>query len=319
MLYRGTLGAVIAFALTGCGGGQTPAVPQAVSGGAQSHSSSPTRPHAVRSGDLIYAADGRSDVVVLSYPQGKPVGKLTTTAEPWGLCSDSSGDVFVVEENEIVEYSHGGTSPINTLDFAGGGPGDCSWDSTTGNLAAVSENRDTVSIFPNSQGPAKTYTDYGYNFKFCAYGDKGDLFLSGDHGDSENAVVEFNAGSGTFTPISLNEQLTPWAIQWDGKYLAIEAGSASSSSIYQVQVSGSSGKIVSNTPLNGPHPDEWYMRIQGDKVIMPIWQSLSRHDDKNIAFWSYPAGGKPLRVLSRSDFKAKGPIRGVTISVAPSR
>ena len=73
------------------------------------------------------------------FPQGKPVEKLTGLdyAVP-SLCSDANGDVFVLQNGTILEYSHGETSPFNTLNLpTGASAASCSWDPTTGNLAAV--------------------------------------------------------------------------------------------------------------------------------------------------------------------------------------
>ena len=69
-------------------------------------------------GPLLYVSDiGAEDVDVFSYPGGKQVGKLTGFSEPAGLCTDRKGDVFVVDSgsDRILEYAHGGTSPIATL------------------------------------------------------------------------------------------------------------------------------------------------------------------------------------------------------------
>jgi hypothetical protein len=76
-------------------------------------------------GDLLYfSIPDRSDphVYVYSYPGGVQVGDLTDFASgdyPEGLCTDSSGDVFVTTVEDfypwnglIQEYTHGGSSPI---------------------------------------------------------------------------------------------------------------------------------------------------------------------------------------------------------------
>ena len=55
----------------------------------------------------------REEVAYYTYPAGKLVGTLNATAR--GLCSDTSGNVFLVNEGGIGEYAHGGTSLINTL------------------------------------------------------------------------------------------------------------------------------------------------------------------------------------------------------------
>ena len=74
------------------------------------------------SGDLLYVGSEEYGIFVLTFPQGKLVTQFEPpdSALPLGMCSDQSGDVFVLAENNpeglIYEYAHGGTSPIATLD-----------------------------------------------------------------------------------------------------------------------------------------------------------------------------------------------------------
>lgn len=71
--------------------------------------------------DLMYVTNlGTNQVNVYSYPQGIPKGTITT-AGPHGMCTDKAGDVFVADNirGKIVEFAHGGTSPIRTLDDSG--------------------------------------------------------------------------------------------------------------------------------------------------------------------------------------------------------
>ena len=68
--------------------------------------------------DLLYLTDeGADDVYVYSWPRGELKGTLTGFDAPNGECVDKAGDVFVANEDEsqILEYAHGGTSPIETL------------------------------------------------------------------------------------------------------------------------------------------------------------------------------------------------------------
>ena len=91
--------------------------------------------------DLLYVADGRDKgVYVLTYPQGKVVGMLTTgLANPVGVCTDKLGNVWIAnyDTGTMVEYAHGGSEPISSVQDPGTSPLDCSVDPTTGNLAVV--------------------------------------------------------------------------------------------------------------------------------------------------------------------------------------
>jgi hypothetical protein len=111
----------IAAVLAGCGGSQPPigapgAMPQATS-----------VPRARRasgsSGDLIYASNGCGGVCVLSYPSGDLVSSITLSGDNQGACSDNAGNVFITNNMQssaqVVEYTHGGTTPIATLALPG--------------------------------------------------------------------------------------------------------------------------------------------------------------------------------------------------------
>jgi hypothetical protein len=314
------LGIGVAVAImAGCGGSQatvTNGMPQAPGSATQvSQRESRAFPRTTSQQDLLYVADGKSDIVVLSYPDGSPVQTLSIPSEAWGLCSDASGDVFVTEYDayQVVEYAHGGTSPINTLPL-NQRPADCSWDPTTGNLAVVEHDTPTIAIFNDAQGSAQSYSDSNFtNFDYCAYDDNGNLFVDGvtTKGGEPVALTKFSTTTGEFTDIALPKKLPGLgALQWDGKYLAIDDAARRSNRIYQVEVSGSSGKVVGTTSLSGRLNQDW-MWIQNDTVIFPIYEGRGQ----GIGLWAYPAGGKPTKTLPRDYFPAKGPIRGVTVSL----
>ncbi|MGA8325404.1 MAG: hypothetical protein WB757_04910 [Candidatus Cybelea sp.] len=215
------------------------------------------------------------------------------------------------DTNEVLEYAHGGTSPINTL--SAHAAISCSWDPSTGNLAVV-ERPYSIAIYANASGTAKTYTDYNFReFNYCAYDDKGDLFITGQiNGPNPYALAEFNGG--TFTTINLNERVYLEDLQWDGKYLAID-DFYQTGQINRVHVSGSSGIIERTITLTGTFYGYWTW-LQGGTFISPI--STEGDHDSVLEFWSYPSGGKPTKKLPSKGFKRNGDIRGITVSVASS-
>ena len=137
-LYATSVGVAVAM-LSGCGGSQPPigasgAMPQ----------SRAIATHAVRSGswmlpeakseDLLYATGGCLGICVFSYPRGKIIGSLATIGQ--SVCADGSGNVFITQNQHVIEYAHGGTSPIATLTLPGLDGWGCSVDPTTGNLGS---------------------------------------------------------------------------------------------------------------------------------------------------------------------------------------
>jgi hypothetical protein len=147
---------VAAEMLAGCGGSQPPipapgVMPQSSAIAAHVERGKSWMLPEAKSEDLLYASnadagsssDNHGGVLVYAYPRGRLVGELTGfSAFVTGVCSDTSGDVFVtaattsVGQGYVYEYSHGGTEPIVTLSDPGL-PNSCASDPTTGNVAVV--------------------------------------------------------------------------------------------------------------------------------------------------------------------------------------
>ena len=121
--YVLTLGAATAL-LAGCGESQPPigalgAMPQ--SRAITTHldrGKSWMLPEAKRE-SLLYVSTDNSGVFVYAYPSGTLVGMLYEgITSPQGMCVDKKGDIFIansIDSGDIVEYAHGGSSPIAYL------------------------------------------------------------------------------------------------------------------------------------------------------------------------------------------------------------
>lgn len=177
-------GGVAVALLAGCGGSQ---LPIGAAGPARPTPVAVARASAQRgwmlqratSGDLVYASEKvsayGSAVYVYSYPGGELVGELTDFPSgyyPQGLCTDSSGDVFVTtnqnlkseSQSNIYEYAHGGTSPLATLSDPGWALG-CAVDPTTGDLAVANASTagggsGDVAIYQNARGNPAVYGNF---------------------------------------------------------------------------------------------------------------------------------------------------------------
>lgn len=292
------LGLIAIF--SGCGvlGAPAQLAPTASESGRLPRSAQPDR-----KGDLLYISDFlNDDVYVFSYPKtdGSLEGTLTGFDNPAGLCVDAKGDLFVTNDSaaDILEYAHGGTKPIATLELSGGYPYGCSVDPATGNLA-VTSTRTGVAIYADAKGTPTSYTISGIDYYWlCTYDDEGNLFVDGANGSGGFELAELPSGSSGFKIIALNQTITPnvngSGVQWDGTHLAIGSG-FSSTTIERVKVSGSKGKIVGSTPLGQAGPILQFF-IANKLVIGPNYGS------EDVGFWKYPAGGSPTKLITGDEF-----------------
>jgi hypothetical protein len=324
---------VAATLLSGCGASQPPiGAPGAMP---QSRANILTQPAGGRSNhswmkrvssdqDLLYvASQATQEVYVYTYPQGELVGTLTGFIIPEGECADSTGDVFIVaQQNEsgyspaiIYEYPHGGTTPIATLNAVSRGDG-CAIDPKSGNLAVAGAHFSSrnaygaVAVFKKAQGDAKMYYSKTLQpFWLCGYDSKGNLYISGNSaiGD-EQQLIRLAKGANNFEQIKLNSPLYgnptfPSSVQWDGKYMT--ASSASSSIghdqfwpvyVYRLKISGSTATTVGTTTLNAKRKfvsgQVW---IDGKRIIASHY-----HGGGGVDFWSYPNAGKPSIIVPTS-------------------
>jgi hypothetical protein len=271
---------------------------------------------------LLYITGACGGICVFSYPGGTLVGELADSNTPFGECVDKAGDVFVADFGAdggtpgIIEYAHGGTSPIATLTDPGYDPQACSIDPTTGNLAVTADSfgsgsSGVVAIYADAKGDPTDYADPKITYmSFCGYDDRGNLFVDGqDEGSFE--LGEMLKGSSSFKRIELKQPLGySLNLQWAGKYLAL---AGSSSVIYHVVVKGSKGTIVGTTLLNGPlFESEVQFWIQGSTIIQPYAPGSSTEE---VGLWKYPTGGRVRKNIDGSEFN-DAPLFGAAVSLA---
>lgn len=255
-------------------------------------------------GDLLYISNaGNGDVFVYSYPKGVLKGVLSGFNYPGGLCVNATNSVWIthyggpIGKPELLEYAHGATRPMAKLSDPGQKPEGCAIDPTSGNLAVTNfyqppSGAGSVSIYKKARGVATNYTDPNIYFMFfCGYDSVGNLFVDGISTYGDFQFAELQKGSSTFTDISLDPSINahyPAGVQWDGKYMAV--GAQETRSIYQVSVSGSTGTIVSSTPL-GESCDPMQFSIIGQTVIVP------NYCDNDVGFYPYATGGGPKKTI----------------------
>jgi hypothetical protein len=270
---------------------------------------------------LLYISDyGDGAVHVFSWPKGKLVGTLSGFRRATGECVDKAGDVWITSyvSAEIVEYAHGGATPIATLSDPGEYPISCAVDPTTGNLAVgnietTSDDQGSVAIYPGAQGTPTLYTDPGIDrIFFMDYDHKGNLFVDGRPNSTDGFVfAELPEGSGSFTNITLDQSIgMPAGVQWDGNDVVV--GDQQAAYLYRFKLSGSSGTEVGVTPLDGS-ADVVQSCIQGRKVVGP------NADSGNAMIWKYPAGGSATKTIDGLEIPFGAVISKPNRSVRQSR
>ncbi len=242
---------------------------------------------AARSHKLVYISDfGAADVEVFTYPQLRLAGVLTGFRELRGECTDPSGYVWIVDQSkgEVLEYAHGGTTPVNVLSAPD--PWGCATSPTSGDLAVSYAAAGQIEIFHNAAGSGTVVTDPNFaGTYFLGYDNTGNLFVDGYDSSNNFHYAELPAGGSSFTDITLSQ--TPGGIgnvQWDGKYMAI---GDTASTIYQTQGS----TVVSSTTL-GSCVEQFFILPSKHKVIAPDTC------DGNAGIFAYPAGGSALQTIS---------------------
>jgi len=294
----------VVFAFAGCGG-----APNGTPGALPLGGPALPIPDNAKNKTLIYVSSDDNNVYVFAYPSGKLVQTLTGFYSVGDICSDSSGNVWITNASEsyksgsLVEYAHGGTTPIATLDDAHE-PLACAVDPSTGNLAAVNGNgAASVAVYANAQGTPTYYSGGSlYGFFTASYDSTSDLFLTGYLDSMKLGTGWLQKGAATLSSFRLKPNTFPHAgLQWDGQYLLV---AANPEYINKYAIHGSMGKKVGSLSLGFPRME--HFAIDGSLLV------ATDGDNGTVALFHYPSG-KSIKVID-----GVSEPNGVTISVAQS-
>jgi hypothetical protein len=289
--------------LSGCAATQLPlAAP-----GAMPQSRGSWMQRAGTSGDLLYVTRPPSrSVDVYTYPAGNQVGTLTGFTNPYGICSDTQGNVWIADDTAgsfspgtMVEYAHGGTTPIAQLSDSDP-PLNCSVDPTTGNLAVASNYfSQRVAVYAGAQGSPQYYYATGATPFDCSYDARGNLFAAAKTGIYASKLFRLRKGASALSQYKLVPfGYADFGIGWDGKRLAIPQ-SPYDLSRYALH------KRAGRTVLDGPGVGTGFW-IAGSTLIVA--------SGTEVAFYRYPKGGMDSNLITSPYYAF-----GVTVSVGSSR
>jgi hypothetical protein len=243
-------------------------------------------------------------------------------SDPQGLCPSTTirGNWWVVNSgtDTVVEYAHGGTSPIATLTVSAGDAVSCAVDPTTGNLAVAIIDANEVVIFKNGSGSGSVIQDPTSSSFFIAYDNKGNLFVDGLN-TSSVMLFELRKGANTFKTVTLPHSLAaefPSELYWDGTYMDMEAQSygaiaapqsgAFGSTIYRLAIKHDKAVVEGTVQVTGGGGSFW---VGESRLVAFAGNGLNE-----IGIWKYPAGGTSIKTFPIPN--ADEPL-GLTVSLKP--
>lgn len=310
----------LAIATAACSGGSAPYGPPAYSVDA------PALKDAAKQNLLYVSDDTAGKVYMYSYPWGKLEGTIAHLSGPSSICADNAGHVWILESqtSKILEYDHGGSKPIATLQDPGYWPSDCAINPKTGDLAVANVFTSTggqgtpgnLVIYKNAAGKPHAFTTSSVNnYMYVTFDASGNLFVDGFGAYNSFALAELPAGASSLTAITIDKSISPGStadVKWDGKYVAV--ADAGANAIYRITVNGGKGKTIGTTSIkdvsSGYLAHICFPKVnrqtgEAGRVILP--------NNTSVGYWAYPAGGSMKRRITKSLLFALG----VAVSKGP--
>lgn len=291
-------------------------------------------------GPRLYVGDwNTNDVYVYDFPSGQQIGTLTGFSDPYGMCVDSEGDVYITNFNggTLVEYAYGASKPKNIY-ATGGEPIGCSV-SKKGDVSSTSFSPGEVVVYAKGNPKnARTYGDSSCEYIWTmGYDAKGDLAGVGEY--SRIDICALLAGEKSETVLTENGGIIidfPGGTSWDGKYIAVgdqEAHGSYQTGMWPAKISGTTitavGKeIVLQDHCYGDYVDDVNPFFLG-KGFVPITPA-STHRAKyvigpnswcqgsggGIHLWFYPSGKLDKYITLEG---SGGAPYGVAVSDGPQK
>jgi hypothetical protein len=307
--------------LAGCGGSQPPiGAPGAIS----QTSAIATRaerggswmlPEAKRESLLYVSISSASGPVdVFDYKSRSQVGTLAGFQYPQGQCVDRDGDVWITDAGvkAVVEYAHGGTIPLKTLDTAGS-PMGCSV-ARSGDLAVANSTSGSIEIFRKGSSTGTVYTNHRCDSAWTpGYDSSGNLYFEGKQTTRYSYkvnVCELPKGATAIRRVSFNKKISgQGSVMWDGKYITLtNTTNGQRTYVYQAAESPSGDlTAVGSTQLI----DGSCSNTEADQVFIVGAKNTPANHTQGVAIlggnlqcyndfegWPYSSGGKNAWLLS---------------------
>jgi hypothetical protein len=259
---------------------------------------------------LLYVSDsGKWIVEVYSFPALKHLGTLTGFDAPQGECSDSRGNLWLAntKSNEMLEFAHGGKSPIKRLVDPTGPPVGCAVDPTTGNLAVTNifdfSGAGEVLIYRKAGGTPSPYSNpKQQTYYFAGYDGKGNLYVSGQTATGAYILSVLPRGKATMSSVGVRGGALyfPGTVTWSGSSLVLgdqECTRHQQSCLYETTVSGGIATIKGVTHLTGAC-DVAQAQVQKNLLVGGDYQHCAHHATSSVDLWPFPKGGAATKKVT---------------------
>lgn len=258
----------------------------------------------------IYASDADyATVDLIAYPSGKLTGQIAGFSFPYGLCSDTQGNVYVADfSNETgYEIEAGTTSVINS--WATGGETDGCSVSNGGDVAFTNFYPGGVIVFPGGGPSGTSYPGPGYDWP-AGYDKDGHLFVECDYAAPCSSPHLAELSGSTWNLLNFDTTISfPGAVQAMGALLGVadqDANGNTGTGIYYTQVSGSDAHDVKTVLFKGsgscPYTDwpaSWGSISKKPNGVQSVKVKHIAATDSNcasgIGVWNAKTGGDPIK------------------------
>ena len=299
------LGPALAL-LTGCAGAQAVA-PNAVISAQQSGAPTSRISAPALRGNLVYLTV-YPGVSVYSYPGGKHIGTLTGVKHSVALCSDTSGNIWVIESDShnhsmLLKYAHGGSEPIASLQLSAHANA-CSVDPSSGNLAAGTSNSN-VAVWTNGQGSPTLYSTSKFfkEARTISYDGSGNLYIRSFSSRESGAWLPKDG-----TTVMQFHITKLGSYGWDGRYFVIGPSNGYTDTLTLYELHAGNGKIVGKVSLKNCAPNYDRSFSIADSELAA---SCGIDETNSLNYYKYPQGGNPIKMI------VPGDSGSVAISVLP--
>jgi hypothetical protein len=251
---------------------------------------------------LLYVSDPQAgSVFVYGASSNKLVGTLTQIVDPLGECVDAKNNVWIVDNDGLAEYAHGGTTMIGSIDmyylYYGAHPYSCAIDPTTGNLAISIVDRyqghdaGLILVCSSDTSCAQYEEKDRVYFYFVSYDKNGNLWADGLKQTTGKFWFGMRPPGGQFQKMTLTGATISkpgGLVNADGVFSVGGTGTSGNSIIYQVSTSGT---VTGTTQLSGA--DGCYQfAIQVNTKTQRV--TCPNSSGANVTKYDYPAGGNPV-------------------------